>query len=70
MVINTAISYILPSCLVPSCHPLTIPQLTLSRPPDFIPLDKVQDMLSKGLDPMAVAQAAAEKAGDVCHARN
>ena len=68
MVINTAISCILPSCLVPSCLPLTIPQLTLSRPPDFISLDKVQDMLSKGLDPMAVAQAAAEKAGDVCRA--
>jgi hypothetical protein len=26
-------------------------------------LEKVQDMLNKGLDPMAVAQAAAEKAG-------
>jgi hypothetical protein len=68
MVINAEISYILPTCLVPSCLPLTIPQLTLSRPPDFIPLDKVQDMLSKGLDPMAVAQAAAEKAGDVSRA--
>ena len=68
MLINTAISYILPSCLVPSCFPLTIPQLTLTRPPDFIPLDKVQDMLSKGLDPMAISQAAAEKAGDVSRA--
>jgi hypothetical protein len=40
-------------------------EVTLSRPPDFIPLDKVQDMLNKGGDPMAIAQAAAEKAGDV-----
>jgi hypothetical protein len=31
-----------------SCFSLAIPQLTLTRPPDFMPLDKVQDMLNKG----------------------
>jgi hypothetical protein len=37
--------------------------VTLARPPDFIALEKVQDMLNRGGDPMAASQAQAEKAG-------